>query len=71
MIQKLFKSFAGFLFMAVMSRRKRSIAQSWKATDEQRNKENSEIQEKANKSISEEEHQARIKQLRELGLIKD
>jgi hypothetical protein len=55
--------------MAVMSRKKRAVAQGWKAIDEQRNKENS--QEKSDeKKITEEEHQERIKKLKELGLLK-
>jgi hypothetical protein len=55
--------------MAVMSRKKRAVAQGWKAIDEQRNKENSssEIKEK---KISEEEHQERVKKLKEMGLLK-
>ncbi len=56
--------------MAVMSRKKRAVAQGWKATDEQRNKENSpsEIEEK---KIGEEEHNKRVELLKNLGLLKE
>jgi len=56
--------------MAVMSRNKRAVAQGWKATDEQRNKQNQPI-EKQEKDISEEEHKKRVELLKSLGFLKE
>lgn len=56
--------------MAVMSRKKRAVAQGWKAIGEQRNKEDNPVKAEEQK-ISEEEHQERIRKLKELGLLKE
>ena len=56
--------------MAVMSRKKKAIAQGWKATDEQRNKENQPT-EKEEQTISDEEHNKRVEMLKSLGIMKD
>jgi hypothetical protein len=55
--------------MAVMSRTKRALGNSWNAINKQRERDNkSEITKE--KPLSQEEHEVRIKKLRELGLIK-
>jgi hypothetical protein len=58
--------------MAVMSRKKRAVAQGWEATNKQRDEEARKSQtEEKKKELTPEEHEARIKLLKELGLIKD
>ena len=54
--------------MAVMSRKKKAIAQGWNAINKQRDKTDQQIETK--KEVTKEEHEERIKKLRELGLIK-
>ena len=53
--------------MAIMSRGKKAVAQNWNAINKQREKSNQikEIKEE----VTSEEHEERIKKLRELGLI--
>lgn len=53
-----------------MSRSKRAVAQGWKATDEQRNKDNEPVK-KEEKPIDEEEHKKRVELLNNLGLLKN
>ena len=58
--------------MAVMSRRKRAVAQGWEATSKQREEgTKSQEQNSKNEEISEEEHQKKIDLLKGLGLIKE
>lgn len=58
--------------MAVMSRKKRAIAQGWEATNKQRDEEAKKSQTETKKEeLTPEEHEARIKMLKELGLVKD
>lgn len=57
--------------MAVMSRKKRAIAQNWDAIDKKREEANKPINDEVDKKISLEEHDKRVKYLKELGLIKD
>jgi len=54
--------------MAVMSRKKKAVAQGWNAINQQRAKDSS--REMKQEEISEEEHQERIKLLKSLGLVK-
>jgi hypothetical protein len=57
--------------MAVMSRKKRAIAQGWNATNQQRDEESKKSQtEEKKEELTPEEHEARIKMLKELGLVK-
>jgi len=56
--------------MAIMGRKKRATAQGWGAIDEQR-KEANKNKELEKKEVTEEEHEERIKKLREIGLLKD
>lgn len=56
--------------MAVMGRRKKAVAQRWNAINKQREETNQSQEIKKEKSISEEEHEERIKKLREIGLIR-
>lgn len=51
-----------------MSRKKKAVAQGWNAINKQREKEGQ--SEEVKKEVTEEEHEERIKKLRELGLIK-
>ncbi len=51
-----------------MSRRKKAVAQGWNAINEQRDKANS--QSEIKQEISNEEHEERLKKLKELGFIK-
>lgn len=55
--------------MAVMSRRKRAVAQNWGAIDKQR-EETNKMKDMPSQEISEEEHEKRMKMLRALGLLK-
>lgn len=57
--------------MAVMGRKKKAVAQGWNAINKQRDKENKPKESNKEKSISKEEHEERIKLLKQLGLIKD
>jgi len=61
--------------MAVMGRKKRAVARGWEATNKQReeqvNKSKEEFESKHNKEITKEEDEARIKMLREIGVLKD
>jgi len=56
--------------MAIMSRKKKATAQGWGATDEERRKAN-QNKELEKKEVTQEEHEERIKQLKEMGLIKE
>ncbi len=56
--------------MAVMGRKKKAVAQRWNAINQQRAEANKPQENKEEKPISSEEHEERIKKLRELGLIK-
>ena len=56
--------------MAVMGRRKKAVAQRWNAINKQREEVNQPKDAKEEKDISKEEHEERIRKLRELGLIK-
>lgn len=57
-----------------MGRKKRAVAQRWNAINQQRDESNTEQQEefeKKNKSeVTPEEHEKRLKALKDLGLIK-
>jgi len=56
--------------MAIMSRKKKAVAQGWASTDAQREEENK--MEKIEKErVSEEEHEKRINILKNIGIIKD
>jgi len=58
--------------MAVPSLRSRSNANSWAAKNKQREEQNKPQEEKKEKSaVSQEEHEARINLLREMGLLKE
>ena len=61
-------------FMAVMGRRKRAVAQGWNAINKQRDEETKrkeeEFKEKHGKEVSFDEHEERVKKLKEIGLIK-
>jgi hypothetical protein len=56
--------------MAIMSHKKRAIAQGWEAKNKQREKEaqTTRIEEKP---ISQEEHNKRVQILRQLGILKE
>lgn len=56
--------------MAVMSRKKKAVAQGWNAINKQREEVNK-PKEFEREPISKEEHEERIKLLKKLGLIKD
>lgn len=58
--------------MAVMGRKKRAVAQGWNAINKQRDQESKQTKEQPEKKdeITNEEHEARIKILKELGLVK-
>lgn len=58
--------------MAVMGRKKRAVAQGWNAINKQRDQESNKIAEQSEKKeeVTKEEHEARIKMLKELGLVK-
>ena len=56
--------------MAVMSRGKRAIAQGWALKNKQREQETLKAKEEVKKEMTPEEHEARIKKLKEMGLIK-
>jgi len=57
--------------MAIMGRKKRAVAQGWNATNQQRDEETKKSQTETKKEeLTPEEHEARIKMLKELGLVK-
>ena len=60
--------------MAVMGRTKRAVAQGWNAKNKKRDQESKKtIEQPENKDkekVTKEEHEARIKMLKELGLVK-
>jgi len=57
--------------MAVMSRKKRAVAQGWNAANKQRDEENKfSEKEETSQKVSEEDHQKRLKLLKELGLVR-
>lgn len=54
-----------------MGRKKRAVAQGWNAINKQRDEEAKKTQQESKSTeVSKEEHEARIKKLKELGLIK-
>ena len=55
-----------------MGRKKRAVAQGWNAINKQRDQESNKIVEQSAKKeeVTKEEHEARIKMLKELGLVK-
>ena len=57
--------------MAVMGRKKKAVAQGWNAINKRRSEENKPKESKKEKPISKEEHEEKIKLLKDLGLIKD
>lgn len=59
--------------MAIMGRKKRAVAQGWNAINKQRDQESKKIIEQSEKKeeVTREEHEAKIKMLKELGLLKD
>jgi hypothetical protein len=57
--------------MAIMGRKKRAVAQGWNATNQQRDEDAKKSQTETKKEeLTPEEHEARIKMLKELGLVK-
>ena len=58
--------------MAVMGRKKRAVAQGWNAINKQRDQESKKITKQSEKKdeVTKEEHESRIKMLKELGLVK-
>lgn len=56
--------------MAVMGRRKKAVAQRWNAINKQRDEANKSQENKEEQAVSKEDHEERVKKLRELGLIK-
>jgi len=56
--------------MATMSKGKQAIGRAWALKNKQREQEAIKAQVEVKKEITPEEHEARIKKLRELGLIK-
>lgn len=58
--------------MATMGRKKKAIAAGWNAINKQRDDESKKAREESEKKeeVSSEEHEARIKMLKELGLVK-
>jgi hypothetical protein len=57
--------------MAVMSRKKRAVAQGWNAINKQRDEASKTPEkEETTQKVSEEEHQKRLKILKDLGLVK-
>ena len=56
--------------MAVMSSKKRAIAQGWETINKQRLKE-AQANKIEEKPVSEEEHNERVEMLRKLGILKE
>jgi len=56
--------------MAVMSRGKQAIGRTWALNQKKREQEALEAQKEVKKEITPEEHEERMKKLREMGLIK-
>lgn len=57
--------------MAIMGRKKKAVAAGWDAINKQREVENKLAKgEDKKESISKEEHEARLKLLKDLGLVK-
>lgn len=58
--------------MAIMGRKKRAVARGWEAINKQRDEESRKLQEETEKKekVTVEEHDARIKMLKDLGLVK-
>jgi len=57
--------------MAIMGRKKKAVAAGWNAINKQRNDKSKSLTEKEEKKeVSPEEHEERLKKLREIGLIK-
>jgi hypothetical protein len=56
--------------MAVMSRKKKAVAQRWDSISSQRDKGNQSVKDE-DKPIDEEEHKKRVEILKSLGLLKD
>jgi len=58
--------------MAIMGRKKRGIAAGWDAKNKQRDEESKRLKGESDKKeeISPEEHERRIKLLKDLGLVK-
>jgi hypothetical protein len=55
--------------MAIMSRKKRAIAQGWDAVNKQREEEAKAKEKKSKKEVSEEEHKKKLEMLKRLGLV--
>lgn len=55
-----------------MGRKKKAVAAGWNAINKQRDKEHKKLRESQEKDekISDEDHEARIKMLKDLGLIR-
>ena len=56
--------------MAIMSRKKKAIAQRWGATNQQRETERLKKEKDMEQRVTPEEHERRIKMLKDLGIIK-
>ena len=58
--------------MAIMGRKKKAVAQGWNAINKQRDEESKRLKGESDKKeeISPEEHERRIKLLKDLGLVK-
>lgn len=54
--------------MAIMSRKKKAVAQNWNAINKQRQEAHKKTEVK--EEVTSEEHEDRIKKLKDLGLIK-
>ena len=56
--------------MAVMSRRKKAVANTWDAKNKQRTEFHKSHEKKEDGKVSKEDHEERLKLLKELGLVK-
>lgn len=58
--------------MAIMGRKKRAVAAGWNAINKQRDEESKKLKEQTEKKeeITKEEHESRLKMLKDLGLVK-